>query len=164
MPGAALTILLCVRQATRPARTVLREPSNLTSALSEAAQTIFKRSLTLDLLPVHLLGVGASRLSWETALHRDLFYGDARKRQGVLDRTVDAIRRQFGAAAVRGAVRWIGQTRTKREAAGDKWVDARRRIYGGSSLCLKRRTIAIQACAPTGVHASSSIGSSEFAP
>jgi hypothetical protein len=101
MPGAALTILLCVRQATRPARTVLREPSNLTSVLSETAQTIFERSLTPDLLPVRQLGVGAGRQCRDTALQGDLFDGEDHQRRRVLDRTVDAIRRQLGAAAVR---------------------------------------------------------------
>jgi hypothetical protein len=67
----------------------------------EAAQTIFERNLTPDLLPVRLLGVGASRLSGKTARQGDLFVGEARDRQQVLDRTVDAIRGQFGAAAVR---------------------------------------------------------------
>ncbi len=86
---------------TRHRARALREPSNLTSALWKAAQAIFERSLTLELLPLRLLGVGASRLSRETARQGDLFDGEACERQQVLDRTVDAIRGQFGAAAVR---------------------------------------------------------------
>jgi hypothetical protein len=43
----------------------------------------------------------ASRLRRETALQGDLFDGEVRERRQVLDRTVDTIRVQFGAAAVR---------------------------------------------------------------
>jgi DNA polymerase IV len=100
----ARTVELKIRSSDfrirHPAR-ALREPSNLASALSQAAQTIFDRNLTPDLLPVRLLGVGASRLSPETARQGDSFDGEVRDRQQLLDRTVDAIRGQFGAAAFR---------------------------------------------------------------
>lgn len=98
------TVELKIRSSdfrTRHRAQALRQPSNLTNFLWQAAQAIFERSLTLDLLPVRLLGVGASRLSRETARQGELFDGEARERQQVLDRTVDAIRGQFGAAAVR---------------------------------------------------------------
>jgi hypothetical protein len=77
------------------------DAEKLTSALLEAAQTIFERSLTPDLLPVRLLGVGAVRLSGETVRQGNLFDGESRARQQLLDRTVNAISGQFGAAAVR---------------------------------------------------------------
>ena len=75
----------------------------MTSVLWQAAQTIFERGLTAEMLPIRLLGVGASRLTGEAARQRNLFDGETTERQQVLDRTVDAIRGQFGTAAVRRA-------------------------------------------------------------
>jgi hypothetical protein len=98
----ARTVELKIRSLdfrTRHRAQSLREPSNLTSALSEAARTIFERSLTPDLLSIRLLGVGASRLSRDMALQGDLFDGESRERQQLLDRTVDAIRGQFGSGS-----------------------------------------------------------------
>ena len=102
----ARTVELKIRSSdfrTRHRGQALREPSNLTSALWEAVQTIFERGLTSEMLPIRLLGVGASRLTGEMARQGNLFDGKATERQQVLDRTVDAIRGQFGAAAVRRA-------------------------------------------------------------
>jgi DNA polymerase IV len=103
----ARTVELKIRSSdfrTRHRAQALREPSNVTSVLWEAAQTIFERGLTSEMLPIRLLGVGASRLTGgEKARQGNLFDGEARQRQQVLDRTVDAIRGQFGAAAVRRA-------------------------------------------------------------
>jgi DNA polymerase-4 len=102
----ARTVELKIRSSdfrTRHRAGALGEPSNVTSVLWQGAQTIFERSVTPDLLPVRLLGVGASRLTREAARQRNLFDGEATERQQELDRTVDAIRGQFGAAAVRRA-------------------------------------------------------------
>jgi DNA polymerase-4 len=52
-------------------------------------------------LPVRLLGVGASRLAPEGCVQGQLFDADLRERQTAVDRAVDAIRGQFGAGAIR---------------------------------------------------------------
>ena len=78
----------------------LSEPSNVTNVLRDAALEIFDRSLTPRMLPIRLLGVGATRLSRAAPLQGDLFDSEHRKRQQSLDQTVDAIRGQFGAGAV----------------------------------------------------------------
>jgi DNA polymerase IV len=102
----ARTVELKIRSSnfhTRHRAGTLPEPSNVTSVLWQAAQTIFERGLTAEMLPIRLLGVGASRLTREAARQRNLFDGETTERQQELDRTVDAIRGQFGAAAVRRA-------------------------------------------------------------
>ncbi len=98
------TVELKVRSAdfrTRTRSQSLPEATDVTEVLWQAAQELFARSLSRDILPVRLLGVGASRLTRETAVQRDLFDGGARERLGALDRAVDAIRGQFGAGAIR---------------------------------------------------------------
>ena len=67
----------------------------------KAALELFGRAVTRDVLPVRLLGVGASRLTTDTATQGDLFDGEQKKKQQALDRAVDAVREQFGKGAVR---------------------------------------------------------------
>ena len=64
------------------------------------------------MLPLRLLGVGATRLTGESAAQRSLFDADERDRQRSLDQTVDAIRKQFGRSAVR---RGAGVDRIERD-------------------------------------------------
>ncbi len=45
--------------------------------------------------------MGASRLTREDVVQGDLFDGGRRQQQEALDRTIDAIRGQFGSAAIR---------------------------------------------------------------
>jgi DNA polymerase-4 len=78
----------------------LPEATDVTEVLWQAVKALFERSLTRDLLPLRLLGVGASRLTRETVVQRDLFDDGSRERQGALDRAVDAIRGQFGADSI----------------------------------------------------------------
>jgi hypothetical protein len=59
-----------------------------------------ERTLSAELLPVRLLGVAGSRLTHDAAVQGDLFDGASRERQSSLDRAVDAIRSQFGGAAI----------------------------------------------------------------
>jgi DNA polymerase-4 len=110
-----------VRQAGMHARTVelkirssdfrtwsrsqsLSQPTNLTEVFWKAAVHIFERSLTPEVLPLRLLGVGAANLIREPVIQGDLFEGGQREKQHSLDQTIDAIRGQFGDGAIkRGA-------------------------------------------------------------
>jgi DNA polymerase-4 len=102
----ARTVELKIRSSdfhTRHRAQALPEATNLTDALWQTAQQVFQRGLSPDLLPVRLLGVGATRLLRGPAVQGDLFDAGKRERQHSLDQTIDAIRGQFGAAAVRRA-------------------------------------------------------------
>ncbi|HET6327083.1 MAG TPA: DNA polymerase IV [Planctomycetaceae bacterium] len=104
----ARTIELKIRSSdfkTRHRAQALPEASNATDAIWQTAQLIFEQGLTREMLPLRLLGVGATRLTGEAPAQRSLFDTDERDRQHSLDRTVDAIRKQFGSSAVqRGAL------------------------------------------------------------
>jgi DNA polymerase-4 len=100
----ARTVEIKIRSSdfhTQVRRQALREATNRTEALWHSAQSLFARSLSRDLLPVRLLGVGATRLIGEGAVQGELFDGAERQQQESLDRAVDAIRSQFGADAIR---------------------------------------------------------------
>jgi DNA polymerase IV len=100
----ARTVELKIRSSdfkTRHRAQALPEASNSTDAIWQTAQLIFEHGLTHDMLPLRLLGVGATRLTSEAAAQRSLFDADKRDRQHSLDQTVDAIRKQFGSSAVR---------------------------------------------------------------
>jgi DNA polymerase-4 len=102
----ARTVELKIRSSdfkTRHRGQALPEASNSTDAIWQTAQAIFEQGLTREMLPIRLLGVGATRLTGETGAQRSLFDSDQRDRQHSLDQTVDAIRKQFGSAAVRRA-------------------------------------------------------------
>jgi len=79
----------------------LPEATNLTTTLWQSAAALLQRSLSHEMLPVRLLGVGASRLVPEGAVQGQLFDADHRERHQALDRTIDAIRGQFGTEAIR---------------------------------------------------------------
>ena len=79
----------------------LREATNGTDALWQAALPLFEGSLSADLLPVRLLGAGAIRLTREAAVQGDLFEAPLRQKQDALDQTIDTIRGTFGAGAIR---------------------------------------------------------------
>jgi DNA polymerase-4 len=85
---------------TRSRSQTLAEATNLTETLWQAAAVLFERSLHPDLLPIRLLGVSAGRLTRETAVQQELFDGEQRERQSSLDKTIDAIRGQFGTGAI----------------------------------------------------------------
>jgi DNA polymerase-4 len=86
---------------TKTRSRALPEPTDRTDVLWRVAGELLGRSLSRDLLPVRLLGVGASRLTREAAVQGDLFDGGAGERQTALDQTIDAIRGQFGTGAIR---------------------------------------------------------------
>jgi hypothetical protein len=79
----------------------LSAATELTDALWQAASALFERTVSRELLPVRLLGVGASQLTRNRVVQGELFDGGLLERLGALDRAVDAIRTQFGAAAIR---------------------------------------------------------------
>jgi DNA polymerase-4 len=79
----------------------LAEATQRTDALWQAAVDLFERALTSEMLPIRLLGVGASRLARDGAVQRGLFDGEVVEKQSALDRAVDAIRGQFGTEAIR---------------------------------------------------------------
>jgi DNA polymerase-4 len=86
---------------TRHRAQALPEPSDSTGVLWQAAKELFDRGVGRDLLPLRLLGVGATRLTREVAAQGELFDGGQREQRQALDRAVDAIRGRFGAAAIR---------------------------------------------------------------
>jgi DNA polymerase-4 len=104
----ARTIDLKLRSSdfrTRTRSLSLPEPTHSTDELWHAAAELFERSLSPELLPIRLLGVGASRLAREGETQGHLFDTVLRQRQTALDQAVDAIRHQFGTAAIqRGSV------------------------------------------------------------
>ncbi len=100
----ARAVELKIRSAdfrTRTRGLTLSQGTDSTEALWQAAAALFEQALSSDLLPVRLLGTGASKLTRDRAVQGDLFDGGLEVRQGALDRAVDAIRTQFGAAAIR---------------------------------------------------------------
>jgi DNA polymerase-4 len=102
----ARTVELKMRSSdfrTRHKAQALPEATNLTDVLWNTAREIFDRGLTRDLLPIRLLGVGATRLTRDGIVQGDLFEAGVREKRQSLDRTIDAIRGTFGAAAVRRA-------------------------------------------------------------
>lgn len=86
---------------TRHRAQALEQPTNVTELLWQAAQQVFDRGLTGDLMPVRLLGVGAARLTREAVVQGNLFDDGNRQRQEALDQTIDGIRGAFGDAAIR---------------------------------------------------------------
>jgi DNA polymerase-4 len=80
--------------------TTLAEATNLTNVIWKAAAQLLERSLTTDLLPVRLLGVGATKLTREPMFQGDLFEQDGHRRQSALDQTIDTIRAQFGNGSI----------------------------------------------------------------
>lgn len=82
------------------------EPTHATESVWRTAAELLERSMTLDLLPVRLLGVGAGNLVRDAVIQGDLFDGGRRERQDAVDRAVDAIRAQYGTRAIeRGGMR-----------------------------------------------------------
>jgi DNA polymerase-4 len=100
----ARTIELKIRSSdfrTRHRGQALPEPSDSTQVLWQSARALFDRGVGRNVLPLRLLGVGATRLTRDAVVQGDFFNDGQQKRQQALDRTVDAIRDQFGAAAIR---------------------------------------------------------------
>src|ERR1043166_3420341 len=65
---------------TRSRARALPEASDVTEVLWQAAADLFERSLSDEILPLRLLGVGAGRLTREGTVQSDLFDEDHRER------------------------------------------------------------------------------------
>jgi DNA polymerase-4 len=111
------TVELKVRSSdfeTRNRSHSLEEATNTTEVIWRAALGLLHKSLTPEVLPVRLLGVGATKLTREAAEQGLLFGDETRQRHSALDKTIDAIRGQFGAAAVhRGSQ--LGKVETRQQ-------------------------------------------------
>jgi DNA polymerase-4 len=85
---------------TRVRSMSLRAVTDSTQALWQAARSLLQRSLTADILPLRLLGVGVTNLVRGGAVQGDLFESPERKQQEALDQAIDQIRRQLGRTAI----------------------------------------------------------------
>jgi DNA polymerase-4 len=100
----ARTVELKVRSSdfrTRTRSLSLPEATDATDVLWQAARGLFERTVTRDVLPLRLLGVGVTNLVREPAVQGQLFDDGERQRQAALDRAIDAIRGQLGHGAIR---------------------------------------------------------------
>jgi DNA polymerase IV len=80
--------------------TTLAEATNLTNVIWKAAAGLFERSLTNELLPVRLLGVGATKLTRAPIVQGSLFEDNSHSRQTAIEQTIDMIRAQFGSESI----------------------------------------------------------------
>jgi DNA polymerase-4 len=102
----ARTIELKVRNAdfrTFLRSTTLPDPTDLTEMIWQTVLGLFEERVADAWLPVRLLGVGAAGLVRDSAVQGNLFDDAWQKKQTALDETMDAIRAQFGAEAIRRA-------------------------------------------------------------
>lgn len=81
----------------------LPEPTDLTEAIWQTAVSLLETKVPDDWLPLRLLGVGATGLVRDVPVQGNLFEDGWRAKQRALDGAVDAIRQQFGRAAIRRA-------------------------------------------------------------
>jgi DNA polymerase-4 len=114
----ARTVELKVRSSafrTRIRSQSLTDATDSTEMLWRAALSLLERSVTTDILPVRLLGVGATNLTRNRSAQGQLFEDGGRKRQAALDQAIDAIRKELGGTAIqRGSL-----IRSKREESRD---------------------------------------------
>lgn len=82
-------------------RQALPEPTNHTDLLWREAARLFEKSLKPELLPLRLLGVGASKLIRAHAIQPSLFDAQGNAKRTAIDQTVDGIRGRFGTDAIR---------------------------------------------------------------
>jgi DNA polymerase-4 len=85
---------------TRTRSTTLAEATNLTNTIWKAAAELFDRSLSNELMPVRLLGVGATKLTREPISQGSLFEDGSNERESALDQTIDTIRAKFGTGKI----------------------------------------------------------------
>jgi DNA polymerase-4 len=80
--------------------TTLPDAANTTNVIWKAASDLFERSLASNMLPVRLLGVGATKLTREPIVQGNLFDANSDLRQTALDQTIDTIRAKFGGGSI----------------------------------------------------------------
>jgi DNA polymerase-4 len=100
----ARTVELKLRSSdfrTRTRSLSLPDATDVTDALWRAALQLFERSVTAEVLPLRLLGVGASNLARDGMVQGQLFADEERTRGAALDQTIDAIRARLGSGAIR---------------------------------------------------------------
>jgi DNA polymerase-4 len=88
---------------TRTRSHSLDEPTDRTNDLWKAALSMFDATVVRQVLPVRLLGVGASGLTADRLVQGHLFDQPERARQAALDRAVDGIRQRLGDSAIQRA-------------------------------------------------------------
>ena len=99
----ARTIDLKIRSSefrTVTRSTTLAEATHATNIIWKAAAGLFERSLTSELMPVRLLGVGATKLTREPILQRNLFEESSQPRESAVDQSIDTIRAKFGSKSI----------------------------------------------------------------
>jgi len=79
------------------------EATNTTEVIWRAAASLLERSLTAEILPLRLLGVGATKLTRDSAVQAQLFGEEMRERHCAIDTAIDTIRSQFGSEAIHRA-------------------------------------------------------------
>jgi hypothetical protein len=79
----------------------LREPTDATEVIWQAAIGVFEQRVPQSWLPLRLLGVGGTGLVRDEQIQADLFDGAWHGKQRSLDQAVDAIREQFGGQAIK---------------------------------------------------------------
>jgi hypothetical protein len=72
----------------------------VTEVIWQAALKLFERTVTREVLPVRLLGVGLTGLTDQAVTQGNLFEEARQQRQASLDRTIDTIRQQLGRGAI----------------------------------------------------------------
>jgi DNA polymerase-4 len=101
----ARTVELKLRSSdfrTRTRSLSLPAATDVTDILWQAALQLFERSATEEVLPLRLLGVGASNLTARDGMVQGQLFGDEEQKRGeALDRTIDAIRARLGPGAIR---------------------------------------------------------------
>ena len=85
---------------TRTRSTTLAEATNLTNTIWKAAADLFDRSLSSELMPVRLLGVGVTKLTRDPISQGSLFEDNSNERESALDQTIDTIRAKFGTGKI----------------------------------------------------------------
>lgn len=101
---------------TRSVSKTLLEPMNETMFLWGEAKALLQKLLKFDLLPARLISVGAVRLVRPGEIQGGLFDTKIIKKQGEIDRTLDAIKAKFGSESIgRGVFLTSNDKKSKKE-------------------------------------------------
>ena len=93
----------CSDFQTHTRSATLRESTDTTEVIWNAVAELFDRRISDRLMPLRLVGVGASGLERNAAVQHQLFDEADRNKQKALDSASDQIRERFGDQAVRRA-------------------------------------------------------------